>query len=60
MNNGGILVNHKDFIRVAALIDRILTDSSLHEQILDSQQRALGKYARNETGKILLEHLQRI
>jgi glycosyltransferase involved in cell wall biosynthesis len=60
MNNGGILVNHKDFIRVAALIERILTDSSLHAQILDSQQRALEKYAKNKTGKVLLEHLQRI
>jgi glycosyltransferase involved in cell wall biosynthesis len=58
MNNGGILVNRKDFIRVAALIDHVLTDSRLNEQILRSQQKALKKYLKNKTGKILLDHLQ--
>jgi glycosyltransferase involved in cell wall biosynthesis len=60
MNNGGILVNQKDFIRVAALIDHVLTDSRLKEQILRSQQKALKKYLKNKTGKILLDHLQRL
>jgi glycosyltransferase involved in cell wall biosynthesis len=60
MNNGGILVNQKDFIRVAALIDHVLTDSRLKEQILCSQQKALKKYLKNKTGKILLDHLQRL
>lgn len=60
MNNGGVLVNQKDFIRVAALMDRILTDSCLQEKVLRSQQKALKKYLKNKTGKILLDHLQRL
>jgi glycosyltransferase involved in cell wall biosynthesis len=60
MNNGGIMVNQKDFIRAAALIDHVLTDSRLKEQVLRSQQTALKKYLKNKTGKILLDHLQRL
>lgn len=59
MNNGGILLNHKDFVSAAALIDRILTDSSLKKKILASQQKALQKYFKNKTGQILLEHFKR-
>ncbi|UCH98812.1 MAG: glycosyltransferase family 4 protein [Candidatus Aminicenantes bacterium] len=60
MNGGGILVNQKDFVRMAALIDQILTDSSLKEKILRSQQQTLKKYLKNKTGKILLDHLKRL
>jgi hypothetical protein len=54
------MVNQKDFIRAAALIDHVLTDSRLKEQVLRSQQTALKKYLKNKTGKILLDHLQRL
>lgn len=60
MNNGGILLNEKDFISTATLIDRILTEQPLKEKILDSQQQALKKYYKNRTGKILLEFIEKI
>lgn len=57
MNSGGVLVNRKDFLQAAALMDQVLTDSRLKEKILRSQQGALKKYLKKKTGKILLEHL---
>ncbi len=57
MNNGGILLNKKEFVRVAALIDKIVTDQSTREKVLKTQNKALEKYFKNRTGKILLEHL---
>lgn len=58
MNNGGILLNQKDFLQTAALIDKILTDPPLKQKILTSQQNALKKYFKNKTGQILLQHLK--
>ena len=60
MNHGGMLINQKDFIGTAALMDRILTDNPLKEKILNSQQNALVKYAKNRTGKILLEYIEKL
>jgi glycosyltransferase involved in cell wall biosynthesis len=60
MNSGGILVNQKDFLQAAALMDQVLTDSRLKEKILRSQREALKKYLKKKTGKILLEHLNRL
>lgn len=60
MAGGGMLVNRKDYLAVAALIDRILTDKKLKQDILDSQNKALQKYRKNRTGKILLEHIQKL
>ncbi|HLP57844.1 MAG TPA: glycosyltransferase family 4 protein [Candidatus Deferrimicrobium sp.] len=60
MNNGGILVNRKDFIGIAALLDRILTDGDLKAKIIVSQQKALQKYQQNKTGKILLEYILKL
>ena len=60
MNNGGLLVNQKDFIGIAALMDRVLTDFTLKEKILVSQQKALEKYAKNKTGRILLEYIKKM
>jgi glycosyltransferase involved in cell wall biosynthesis len=60
MNNGGVLLNRKDFIKAAALIDHILTDPGLKEKILCSQRQALNKYFKNKTGKILLDYLDRL
>lgn len=57
MNNGGLLVNHKDYISIAALMDKVITDPELKQKILASQQQALVKYHRNETGKILMKYL---
>lgn len=60
MNNGGLLVNRKDFLYIAGLMDRVLTDPELKEKILASQQKALQKYYKNKTGKILLEYIEKI
>ena len=60
MNGGGLLVNQKDYVQVAAVIDRILTDNKLKQNLLDSQNQALQKYRKNRTGKILLEHIQKL
>jgi glycosyltransferase involved in cell wall biosynthesis len=58
MNDGGILINHKNYIHIAALLDNILTDQGLKKKIIDSQQKSLKKYFKNETGQILLKYLQ--
>jgi len=60
MNGGGILVNHKNYLQVAALMHHILSKHQLKEKILKTQQQALKKYLINKTGKILLEHIKRI
>ena len=60
MNNGGLLVNRKDFIRIAGLMDRVLTDIELKEKILTSQKKALEKYYKNKTGSILLEYIEKL
>ena len=60
MNNGGLLVNRKDYISIAALVDKVLTDPELKQKVLDSQQQALAKYHRNETGKILMKYLSKL
>ena len=60
MNGGGILVNHKDYLQVAALMDHILRTPPLKEKILRTQRQALEKYLKNKTGRILLEHLKKI
>jgi len=60
MNSGGVLVYKKDHLRIAALLDRILSDSSLKSKILLSQQQALEKYQHEKTGEILLEYLKKL
>lgn len=60
MDNGGILVNRKDFIGIAALMDQVLTDENLKKKILSSQQKALQKYMQKKTGKILLDYILKL
>lgn len=60
MNNGGLLVHRKDFIQIAGLMDRVLTDPVLKEKILASQQKALQKYYKNKTGSILLKYIEKL
>ncbi|MEN8152572.1 MAG: glycosyltransferase family 4 protein [Acidobacteriota bacterium] len=58
MNGGGILLERKEYLSAAAMIDKIISDPGLKEKILKSQQDGLKKYFSNKTGKILLEHLE--
>jgi len=60
MNNGGVLVNRKDFLQVAALMDRVITDPVLKDSILRTQHAALEKYRLNRTGKILMDYLSKL
>ena len=60
MNNGGILVREKDFLRIAALCHEILTRPELKAILLASQDKALEKYQQKRTGEILLDYLSRL
>ena len=58
MNNGGVLVHKKDFLRIAALCHEILSRPGLKNEILAGQARALEKYRQQLTGRILLDFLR--
>jgi glycosyltransferase involved in cell wall biosynthesis len=58
MNHGGMLVREKDFFKIAALCNEILTRPELRRPLLASQEKALGKYRQQRTGKILLSFLR--
>jgi L-malate glycosyltransferase len=58
MNGGGVLVREKDLFRIAALCQEILTRPDLKAALLAGQEKALGKYRRQVTGKILLAYLR--
>jgi len=58
MQGGGILVTRKSHLKIAGLIDRILTRPELKEQILEKQSRVVKGYFQDRTGDILLERLQ--
>ena len=60
MNDGGLLVNKKDHIKVAALIDTVIKDKYFREKVIKSQNIALEKYKQNKTGSILLNYLKRL
>jgi glycosyltransferase involved in cell wall biosynthesis len=60
MNNGGVLINKKDFVQTAALLDHIIKNSHLRKKILKSQQESLKKYFKNKTGKILLDYVRNL
>ncbi len=59
LNGGGVLLRDKDFLKTAALIDRIQRDKALRKSIVDGQLRALQKYGRVNVSRILLDHVRR-
>jgi glycosyltransferase involved in cell wall biosynthesis len=60
MNGGGILLRGKDFLKTAALIDRLEQDEGFREDLLLAQSRALNKYQSDNVSRILLEHVERV
>jgi len=60
MNGGGLLIQRKDFLSIAALMDRILRDALLRESLRQNQRRALSGAGKEESGRILLSYLQRL
>ena len=60
MNGGGVLLREPDFLRTAALIDRLEKDAALRRKIVDGQLRALEKYDRANVARILLGHVAQV
>ena len=60
MNGGGILLSRKNPLDVAALVDRLVGDRKMRARIIDGQLQALKKYGRENVGRILLEHIERV
>jgi glycosyltransferase involved in cell wall biosynthesis len=60
MNGGGIVLNKKDFLKTAALIDSIQRDPGLKSRIVAGQLRALQKFSRENVSRILLDHIERV
>jgi len=58
LNGGGLIIRHKKFHKIAALIDKIDRDPSFREQVISSQLIALKKYKRENVSKILIEHIR--
>ena len=58
MKGGGILVNKKNPIQIATLMDKILKDPDLKKEVIHSQREVLQKYTKNKTGPILLKYIK--
>jgi len=60
MDGGGIMYDDKDPIRVAALIDQVVTDRDLSDRIIDSQDAALDRLIRKDFGGTLLRFVEQM
>ncbi|MBN1223586.1 MAG: glycosyltransferase family 4 protein [Candidatus Aminicenantes bacterium] len=60
MNGGGILLRRKDFMRTAALLDRLRQDQKFRERIVASQHEALKRYERGNVTRILMSHIEKV
>ena len=58
LNGGGIIIKHKEFPKIAALIDKMDRDQVFREQVVSSQIKALKKYERENVSKILFDHIR--
>ena len=57
LGGGGILLEEKDPLAVAALIDRVLTDAALRASVLKTQDRAMASLRAVDFGALLRERL---
>ena len=60
MDGGGILYEHKDPRHVAALINTVLTDPTLEQEILASQDEALDRLRARDFAGTLLGFVERV
>jgi L-malate glycosyltransferase len=60
MDGGGILYYDKNPIRVAALIDQVVTDRDLADRVLASQEAALDRLINKDFGGTLLRFIEQI
>lgn len=58
MNGGGLLLRRKDFLRTAALIDRLVSDRGFKDAVVAGQREALKKFSPANVGRILFEHIE--
>ncbi len=57
LDGGGVLYDEKNPVRVAALMDAVLSDPSIEEAILDGQDRALDRLLARNFGGMLLSYV---
>ena len=60
LDGGGILYEHKDPRHVASLINTVLTDRALEDEVLASQDAALGRLRTRDFAGTLLEFVERV
>jgi glycosyltransferase involved in cell wall biosynthesis len=60
MDGAGILYHHKDPVRVAALIDQVVTDRHVADAVVDSQDRALERLRQKDFAGTLLRFVDRL
>jgi len=60
MRGGGVLVNHKNFSLIAELIHHILSQSSLKEEIIASQNKALASLQQERSDRLLLKYVEMV
>jgi glycosyltransferase involved in cell wall biosynthesis len=60
MDGGGVLIADKDPIHVAALVDRIVTDTALQDRIICSQDAALGRLQSKDFAGTLLRFVDQV
>ncbi|MCX7974264.1 MAG: glycosyltransferase family 4 protein [Candidatus Aminicenantes bacterium] len=60
LNGGGILLKEKNYLGIAALIDRIIKDKEFRARIIKGQKQALQKYQPERIGSLLLYYLDQV
>ena len=60
MNGGGVLVQDKDFFRIAALVDVLVRDRELRGAVIRGQLRALQRYSRDNVAGLLRRHVREV
>lgn len=58
MDGGGILYHRKDPVEIAALVDAVVTDTSLRARVVDRQDAALGRLLSKDFGGTLLKYVE--
>lgn len=60
MNGGGVLVQDKDFFKIAALIDVLVRDKELRGAVVRGQLKALERYGRDNVALLLRRHIEEV
>jgi len=58
LNGGGVLVYHKDYKKIAAMIELIRTNKALKREILKTEKEALKIYSKNSIVKNIISFLE--